>query len=229
MIAHIATEWQALPAGARAALEQQWEGVVAGGLPCGAAVIDITGTIVATGRNRVYEPAGAVATRASAPLQATRLAHAEMNALALVDAGRDHGELTIWSTQRPCSMCAAAAAFAGIGHVRFVADDPSDERDRAEQDVDRGSVPYEALGIPLWWLVSNIVFLIPTASRGSLPSSDIAVRHPELVAVTMQTVDQGRLDHAARDGRTLVDALELHAGTLIQAVASPWLIQSTTP
>lgn len=32
---HLDESWEALPAGARAALEQQWLGLAAGGLPCG--------------------------------------------------------------------------------------------------------------------------------------------------------------------------------------------------
>ena len=118
--------WASLPAGARAAFEEQWAGVAAGGLPCGSCVIDATGNLVARGRNHVYDAAGAIETRARYALQQTRLAHAEMNALAGVPTAVDHAGLTLWTTQHPCSMCAAALQFIGVGRVCYVADDPSD-------------------------------------------------------------------------------------------------------
>ncbi|CAM5445061.1 tRNA-specific adenosine deaminase [Streptomyces avidinii] len=58
------------------------------------------------------------------PLRGTPLAHAEMNALAVARTGWDLGAVTLWSTQEPCSMCAAAAEFTGVGRVRFLAPDP---------------------------------------------------------------------------------------------------------
>jgi tRNA(Arg) A34 adenosine deaminase TadA len=33
-------------------------------------------------------------------------------------------QLTLWTTQHPCSMCAAAIAFVGIGEGWLIADDP---------------------------------------------------------------------------------------------------------
>ncbi|MBA2680484.1 MAG: hypothetical protein H0U76_19075 [Ktedonobacteraceae bacterium] len=47
--------------------------------------------------------------------------------MALIPAESDHALLTLWSTQHPCLMCAAAVQFIGIGKVCFVADDPSDD------------------------------------------------------------------------------------------------------
>lgn len=107
-MAELARAWDALPAGARAALAEQWAGLAAGGLPCGASVVDAAGRVVAVGRNHAYDPAGALDTRARYPLQRNRLAHAELNALALLDTATDHAALTLWTTQHPCAMCAAA-------------------------------------------------------------------------------------------------------------------------
>lgn len=47
--------WIALPIGARVALEEQWAGLAAGGLPCGSSVIDANGSVVASGRNYAYD------------------------------------------------------------------------------------------------------------------------------------------------------------------------------
>jgi len=101
--------------GARAALEQQWHGLAAGGLACGSTIVNSDGKLVALGRNRTYEPPRDVERRAVAPLQDTRLAHAELNTLALVPTEIDHVRLTLWSTQHPCAMCAAAIQFVGVG------------------------------------------------------------------------------------------------------------------
>jgi tRNA(Arg) A34 adenosine deaminase TadA len=49
-----------------------------------------------------------------------------MNALAAIETGTELGSLILWSSHRPCVMCAAAYAFTGMGRVAFVAPDPSD-------------------------------------------------------------------------------------------------------
>jgi len=80
------------------------------------------------------------------PLQHTRLAHAELNALALFPTEADHSVLTLWTTQHPCSMCAAAILFTGIGGVRFIADDLSNDTP-TEIRASRGQVSCERLGV----------------------------------------------------------------------------------
>jgi tRNA(Arg) A34 adenosine deaminase TadA len=140
--------WTDLPLGARAALEEQWAGLAAGGLPCGSAIVDARG-VVAVGRNRAYDAAGAIHTRMQHPLQHTRLAHAELNALAHVPTETDHASLTLWSTQHPCAMCAAAIAFVGICRVRYLADDPSGASSPADNIASRNGIDYQPLGDPL--------------------------------------------------------------------------------
>src|SRR5258708_19699142 len=117
----------ALPLGARGALEEQWAGLAAGGLRCASAILSADGRVLCAGHNRAYDPAGPIESRAQSPLQHTRLAHAELNALALVPTEFDHAALTLWTTQHPCFMCAAASEFIGIGKVCYIADHPSDE------------------------------------------------------------------------------------------------------
>src|SRR5215471_20971143 len=98
--------WAMLEPGARRSLQLAYASLVAGGLACGAAVTDGSGALVAEGRNRAYDPPGG-----TDALQGTPLAHAEMNALAAVSTYRDLSLCTLWSSQEPCSMCTAAAAF----------------------------------------------------------------------------------------------------------------------
>jgi tRNA(Arg) A34 adenosine deaminase TadA len=100
-------------------LEQAYRSLLSEGLAVGSVLTDAGGRVAAEGRNRAYDaPGGADA------LQGTPLAHAEMNALAVARREWDLREFTLWSTQEPCAMCAAAAAFTGVGRVRFLAPDP---------------------------------------------------------------------------------------------------------
>jgi tRNA(Arg) A34 adenosine deaminase TadA len=57
-----------------------------------------------------------------------------MNALAAVDTAAELGGMTLWSSYQPCSVCAAACEFTGVGRVRFIAPDPSDDDDHADPD-----------------------------------------------------------------------------------------------
>ena len=54
-------------------------------------------------------------------------AHAEMNTLADIETGTNLSRMTLWSSHRPCPMCAAACEFTGVGNVIFIAPDPSDD------------------------------------------------------------------------------------------------------
>jgi len=212
--------WTTLPAGARVALERQWAGLVAGGLPCGAAILDATGAVLAVGRNHAYDPPRGVETRASDPLQHTRLAHAELNALALIPTEVDPTRLTLWTTQHPCSMCAAAVQFIGIGKVCFVADDPSDHAP-PEAIVDtRGAVPYDALGDPLWWTISNMLFLYNSALHQGTDARNMRQnreRYPALVRLTLEVATHDALGQAARAGTGLPAALLPHAAAIRHA------------
>lgn len=146
--------WAALDAAPRRALTLAHKALVAGGLPVGAVLVDAGGEIVAEGRNRAYDPPGGADV-----LQGTPLAHAELNVLAAVPTDRDLGADTLWSTHEPCSMCAAAAAFTGVGAVRHVAPDPWAV---AAGQLASGSVP---LGAPEWALVAGVLFVLGVAAR----------------------------------------------------------------
>jgi tRNA(Arg) A34 adenosine deaminase TadA len=206
----------------RAALEEQWAGVAAGGLPCGAAVVDARGNVVTSGRNHAYDPAEELATRARYPLQHTRLAHAELNALALLTNEADHGALTLWTTQHPCAMCAAAIAFVGIGAVGYLADDPSEDAPPESVAATRGGVPYRALGDPLWCTVANLLFLYTSAVRSGEAAGNLRLsrdRDPALVALTLDLARRDALGPAARSGMALPAALGPFVAALEHAAA----------
>ncbi|MEV6728814.1 MULTISPECIES: hypothetical protein [unclassified Streptomyces] len=86
-----------------------------------------------------------------------------MNALGAARTGWDLGGATLWSTQEPCGMCAAAAEFTGVGEVRYLAPDP--------WALEGGSgTGAEAEG-GVWLLAANVMFLRsvwpPRRARGA--------------------------------------------------------------
>ena len=215
--------WDDLPAGARAAIEEQWAGLASGGLPCGASLVAPDGAVVAAGRNRAYDPAGPAESLQRYPLQHNRLAHAELNALAKVPTEADHAALTMWCTQHPCLMCASAARFAGVGKVLFIADDPSDHSSEEARAATRGKVPYERLGDPVWWTVCNLLFLYGSVELRGPKAANLESnreRYPGLVALAIRLAEEGELGRAARSGTSLVEALEPHAQAIAEVSRS---------
>ena len=99
-------------------MELAWESFQAGSPPVGAVVVDAAGNVVARGRSRRGE--------GSAPpnqLSGSRLAHAEVNALAQL-AVDEHAGLALYVTLEPCLLCAAAIALSHVPVVRFAGEDP---------------------------------------------------------------------------------------------------------
>lgn len=94
-----------------------WEAYAAGTVPVGAVVVDESGAIVARGRNRIFDGPF------DGQLFGSRLAHAEVNALAQLPAERTHERLTLYSLLEPCHLCLGAAYAARVGAVRYAAPD----------------------------------------------------------------------------------------------------------
>lgn len=111
-----------LPIPWRTALTLAWESFQVGSPPIGAAVTDADGAVVATGRSRRFDPDGPPGHLANTPV-----AHAEVNALAQLRQlpARRYADHELWTTLRPCPMCAAAAMTTGVGTVHFAAPDPT--------------------------------------------------------------------------------------------------------
>ncbi len=153
--------WDRLEEGARAALEQAFAGWQARGLPCGASIVD-GHTVIARGRNHAYD-----AITGSDPLEGTPLAHAEMNALARVSTESDLTSATLWSTQQPCAMCAAAIEFCEVGATRYLAADPAFV---ASDDPRAGAVADPTIEYPelsIWAVLANAMFLQPAFFAGA--------------------------------------------------------------
>lgn len=89
----------------------------AGSIPVGAALVDPTGQIIATGRNRRRD-----STAPPGQLVGSAIAHAEMNALATLPPGH-YGEYTLYTTLEPCLLCTSALRISRIGTVRYAAAD----------------------------------------------------------------------------------------------------------
>jgi tRNA(Arg) A34 adenosine deaminase TadA len=100
------------------ALDEAWISWRRGSAGVGAVISDSAGHIAALGRNRMLEPRAEPGVLAS-----TAIAHAEMNALALLPLGPTD-DLTITTTFEPCLMCASTIVQANIPHVRYAAADP---------------------------------------------------------------------------------------------------------
>jgi tRNA(Arg) A34 adenosine deaminase TadA len=114
-----ATAWAALEPPWRACLELAWRAYGAGTLPVGAALTDAAGTVVAEGRNRVYEktaPPGQIAN--------SLLAHAEVNALVGLDPERRYEDHTLYTALEPCVLCVGAAVMATVGRIAYAGADP---------------------------------------------------------------------------------------------------------
>jgi len=101
------------------ALEQAWQSFLAGTTPVGAVVTDSLGEIVAEGRGRRYENADG-----GRQLTYCHIAHAEINALALLPPGRHYEDHILLTTLEPCCMCLGAAVQATFTRLHFAGRDP---------------------------------------------------------------------------------------------------------
>jgi tRNA(Arg) A34 adenosine deaminase TadA len=110
--------WATLDAPWREAFQLAWEAFGAGTIPVGAVVVDESGTVVTRGRNRIFET-----TAAPGQLAGTRLAHAEVNALAQLPPTKRHDRSTLYTTVEPCVLCVGATSLATVGRIVFAAQD----------------------------------------------------------------------------------------------------------
>ena len=101
------------------AMNLAWESFRARTTPVGAVVVNASGTVVAEGRGRRYEQSGP-----SGQLARSHIAHAEVNALAQLGAGRHYQDHMLLTTLEPCGMCHGAAVQATVGCVLYAGSDP---------------------------------------------------------------------------------------------------------
>lgn len=97
-----------------------WEAYCAGSLPIAAVVIDETGAIVATGRNRIGDKE-----TAHPYISNHALAHAELNALLVLDESKVNPRAcTLYTTTEPCPLCMGAIRMAGVRKFHYACRDP---------------------------------------------------------------------------------------------------------
>lgn len=182
--------WRQADAALLGCLELAHQSFLAGGLPVGSMIVTRGGEKVSQGRNRAYDPAGG-----ADRLQRTPIAHAEMNALAGIDTGADLSGMTLWSSHRPCPMCAAACQFTGVGAVIFIAPDPSDD----DLGEDPGGIATE------WVITANLLFLSGVAAYSGSSSSMIVragQREPEITTLMRIVGDTALRQPVLRDALT---------------------------
>ena len=112
------TGWDELGQHWRACFELAWTAYGSGTTPVGAVLVDGAGEVVAPGVNARFAPAG------SAPLAGSHVAHAEVIALAALDARGSYPDHVLYTTLEPCLLCVGAAIMSSVGEVRFAGSDP---------------------------------------------------------------------------------------------------------
>lgn len=112
--------WERLSEPWQSCVELAWEASQAGCVAIGAVVTDASDRIVARGRNRLLERAGAAGTVFGNPL-----AHAELNALVALDyRSVDYHSCILHTTVEPCPLCTGAFYMSGVRQVRYASRDP---------------------------------------------------------------------------------------------------------
>jgi len=107
-----------------ACLDQAWQALLRGNVPVGAAILDETGTIMATGQNMVYSGAPASLDKAPQYLARSLLAHAEVNVLAGLTPECRYDDYELVTSLEPCPLCMGAVAQATVGRVCYLGADP---------------------------------------------------------------------------------------------------------
>jgi tRNA(Arg) A34 adenosine deaminase TadA len=112
--------WETLIPPWQVCLEQAWTAYCGDSLPIGAAITDSAGFLLATGRSRRHEPHST-----GGYVSASRLAHAELNALIQLPAEHpDRHEWILYTTTEPCPLCIGALYMTGLRRLRYASRDP---------------------------------------------------------------------------------------------------------
>ncbi len=201
----VADAWSALPAPMARAVELAWESACAGSLGIGATISDSTGTVVATGRNRLFEQ-----DPGDDHLAGSALAHAELNALAKVAFADRSSALTVWTTLQPCLQCTAAIRMSRIGRVQVLAPDPLFRELHRMRDIS----PFVASEWPEHArhdadAIAAFALLLPThlMTFWSAPREDWQRALPGIAALARVLVSTGELVEYAASNRAVDQVL----------------------
>jgi tRNA(Arg) A34 adenosine deaminase TadA len=195
------------------AMELAWESFRAGTTPVGAVVVTASGAIVAEGRGRRYEAAGP-----PGQLAGSDIAHAEVNALAQLTAGRPYADHALLTTLEPCGMCHGAAVQAGVGVLRYAAADPYG----GTGALDFGTPQAQRRGLAVTGplpdargRLAEFLHILWLVTRPAGPHVLAAQRAglPELTALAEQPATRELVERAADRGLPLAALRDLLSGT----------------
>ena len=195
----------------RESFELAWEAFRARTIPVGAVVVNGSGTIVARGRNRVFEehpPRGQLA--------GTYLAHAELNALAGLplhktrDGRGPFDDHILYTTLEPCALCMGAALMTMVGEVRFAsADHYGGGRGFRLENPHTARLPLVLTG-PLEGLLGDFGTILHVAFfLWRRPDGPVVASHREQSTDLVELAEAIDLMAAAEAGASLEDALAL--------------------
>jgi len=189
------------------ALEQAWQSYLAGTTPVGAVVVDSVGDIVAEGRGRRYENAAG-----GRQLAYCHIAHAEVNALALLPPGRHYEDHVLLTTLEPCCMCVGAAVQATFTRLHFAGCDPYAGASGLVVDTPQARRRPLAVTGPLPGLPGRFAELLHVRwlldFRAAEPVIDVQRRAlPEIYQVAVDPVINGLFGQFRADSATLEDAM----------------------
>ncbi len=200
------TAYDALDRPWQVAFDEAWTSWCRGSAGVGAVISDAAGEIVAVGRNRMLEPRSDPGILAS-----TSMAHAEMNALAVLRIGPAEG-LTMTTTFEPCLRCAATIVQASIPTVRYAARDPLFDGMHdwfADLPFAKPRLPQRSeLGGPLG-AFAHVLHLSWMCFWAAGSTDAHRERCPEHLALASEIAHDGLLAGAAADGGDVVAALEV--------------------
>jgi tRNA(Arg) A34 adenosine deaminase TadA len=201
--------WACLSEPWQIAFGEAWRSFRSGSAGVGAVVTSRDDVVVAIGRSRVFdEPDG------TAPLAGTWMAHAEMNALALLGRDAQDGH-TLYTTFEPCVMCAATTRIYRIPKVVYAAADPvwDGMHDLFHQlePIARGLPARELLGGP-WGAFAHLLHLSWLADHG-----------PEYVLEAHGRMAPQHLDVATRVAtHRSLRSLVLRDASVVDAASALW-------
>jgi tRNA(Arg) A34 adenosine deaminase TadA len=198
-----------LPAPFQRCLELAWESCARGTIGVGAVITDEHDAIVAEGRNRIFDRSGGTSV-----LQGTRIAHAEMNALACTKSGAPLDRCTLWTSLQPCLMCASAAVLAGVGTVRYLAPDPLFFGIESIPDLNaftrRRWPSYHGPHEAEWAIVAGVIahHLLAFWEPNGLAMAALTEHESETATLLRSVVEERLVIDAATRGETLESLLE---------------------